>query len=162
MNDTHLSPTPGPASGHPSSALSSGQQPRSAPRMDLRLVLGLALLTLAHPVVALVTQLLGANTTTVMAAVGTWLLPAIAVTWIVVVWIIRAARPVATLALTGATGGLLYALMVACIQWAYAGSPILLSSPAAMVGLVALNALAGLVCGLIAWALQAATGPRRS
>lgn len=145
---------------HHSSTLSTPDV--SQRRLDLRLVFGLALLTLAHPVVALVSQLLGGNTSSVMAAVGSWLLPTIAIAWILVVWISRAARPVATLTLTGVIGGLLYALMVAVIQWVYAGGPILLASPAAMLGLVALNTLAGLVCGLIAWALQAATAPRRS
>lgn len=129
-------------------------QPKA--RIDLRLVVGLACLTLLFPILSVIVNVLGGSARTIgPAAAWIWLI--VGAAWVLVVWRVRATRPVATLIVTGLAGGLLTVLVVGVIQLIASGSANLLTDPAALVALVALNVLGGLVCGLIAWGLQALT-----
>ncbi len=129
--------------------------------IDLRFVGGLACLTLLYPVLAVLVNVLGGSPSG-FAPVSSWLWLAIGVAWILIVWLAQVARPLATLVLAGLVGGVLTLLVVGVIQLTASGTAGVLDSPSGMLGLVALNTLGGTVCGLLAWALQSATGkPRR-
>lgn len=128
--------------------------------IDLRFVGGLACLTLLYPVLAVVVNVLG-HSPSGFAPISSWLWLAIGVAWILIVWLVRVVRPVATLVLAGLVGGVLTLLVVGVIQLTASGTAGVLNAPYGMLGLVALNTLGGTVCGLLAWALQSATGKPR-
>jgi hypothetical protein len=125
-------------------------------RIDFRLVAGLACLALLYPILAVTFNAFGAASA-LTAPINTWLWLAVGVAWILIVWLTRAPSPVLTLVLTGAAGGVLTVLAVGIIQVTFSGSAGLLTAPVGIIALIALNALGGLVCGLIAWGLQALT-----
>lgn len=130
---------------------------------DLRLVLGLGSLTLLYPILNIATNLLGFQGAARLP-LNSWLWLAIAVVWVLVVWLTRAARPVLTLVLTGVAGGVLTALVVSVVQIFFSGGPGLLTAPVAIVSIIVMNTVGGAVCGLIARGLQAVTattGPAR-
>lgn len=129
-------------------------------RIDFRLVGGLACLALLYPILAVTFNAFNAASA-LAAPVNAWLWLAVGVAWIVIVWLTRAPSPVATLGLTGAIGGVLTVLAVGIIQIVYSGSAGLLTAPVAIVALIALNTLGGLICGLIAWGLQALSRRRQ-
>ncbi|WP_101588869.1 hypothetical protein [Brevibacterium jeotgali] len=133
-----------------------------APSMpDIRLVAGLGSLTLLYPILNIATDLLGVQALARLP-LNSWLWLAIALTWILVVSLTRAAQPLLTLVFTGVAGGLFTAVLVIGIQLFTPGGPGLLTAPIAIVSIVAMNAVGGTVCGLIAWGLQSATAKRRS
>lgn len=125
-------------------------------RIDLRLVGGLACLALLYPILAVTFHAFD-TASALTAPINTWLWLAVGVAWILIVWLTRTLSPVLTLVLTGAAGGVLTVLAVGIIQVAFSGSAGLLTAPVGIVALIALNTLGGLVCGLIAWGLQALT-----
>ncbi|HMR49948.1 MAG TPA: hypothetical protein PKE40_11860 [Arachnia sp.] len=126
------------------------------PRIDLRLVGGLACLALLYPILGVILDAFGAASA-LTAPIDTWLWLGVGVAWTLIVWLTRAPSPVLTLVITGAAGGVLTVLAVGIIQVVYSGSASLLTAPAGIAALVVLNTLGGLVCGLIAWGLQAFT-----
>lgn len=128
--------------------------------IDLRYVGGLACLTLLYPVLAAGLNLLGGSPSE-FRPVSSWLWFAIGIAWILIVWLARVARPLATLVLAGLGGGVLTLLAVGIIQLTASGTVGVLNSPYGMLGLIALNTLGGTLCGLLAWALQASTGKPR-
>jgi hypothetical protein len=125
--------------------------------IDFRLVGGLACLTLLYPILRVVLNVVGGNAE-VIAPVNAWLWLIVGVAWVLIVWLTRAARPLATLVLTGVAGGILTVLVVGIVQLTASGSASLLSAPIGIVALVALNTLGGTVCGLVAWGLQSLSG----
>lgn len=105
---------------------------------------------------SVIVPLAGGSPATIGAgAESIWLL--VGAAWILIVWLTRAPHPLATLVMTGAAGGVLSVLVVAIIQVSFSGSADILGSPIRMAAMIALSTLGGLVCGLIAWALQSAT-----
>lgn len=129
--------------------------------VDARLVCGLAGLALLYPALGVAVHLLGGPEGG-LASVNAWLWLAVATVWVLVVWLTRAARPLATLVLTGLVSGALTALVVGVIQFTASGSALLLTEPTAVVALVALHTVGGLVCGLIAWGLQSVSRTPRA
>jgi hypothetical protein len=122
--------------------------------IDLRLVGGLACLALLYPILRVTANLLGGDGDDPIGGLNAWLWLIVGAAWVVIVWLLRAPRPLATLVLTGLTGGVLTVLVVIAVQLGAAGSADLLNEPMGIVALVALNTLGGFICGLIAWGLQ--------
>lgn len=121
--------------------------------LDPRLIAGLASLSLLHPILAVLGNLL--RDAPAVAGPGAGLLTLIVgIVWVVLVWLTRTARPLATLVLTGALSGLLNAVVVVTIQTTMSGESGLLRFPIGIVALIAMHTVGGLVCGLIAWGLQ--------
>lgn len=111
------------------------------------LVLGLGAFGLVRPVLNItgVAEDLGKPLTPVLATIG------ISLVWIVAVGLARVAEPVLTLVFAGIAYGV-FAIIVSAIL-----SPILLgelhgplANPASIVGVLAVNALWGLITGLLA------------
>ena len=120
------------------------------------LVVGLACLSLLFPLLSVIINLAGGSPASIgVGAEWTWLL--VGVARILIVWLTRAPRPLATLVLAGAAGGVLTVIVVAIIQLSSSGSAGILGAPIGMVVMVSLSTLGGLVCGLIAWGLQSVT-----
>lgn len=126
--------------------------------IDLRLVGGLAFLTLLYPIFRVVANLLGGDGADPVGPLNVWLWLIVGAAWVLIVWLIRAPRPLATLVLTGLAGGILTTLLVIAIQLGASGSADLLRAPMGIVALIALNTLGGFLCGLIAWGLQSLQG----
>lgn len=129
--------------------------------IDFRLVGGLACLTLLYPILGVMVNVLGGKADAV-APVNAWLWLIIGTAWVLIVWLTRASRPLATLVLTGALGGVLTVAVVGIIQLTASGSAGLLNAPAGMIALIALNTVGGTVCGLIAWGLRSLGGKPQS
>ncbi|WP_111720455.1 hypothetical protein [Homoserinimonas sp. OAct 916] len=122
----------------------------------LRNVVGLASLSLLLPALTVVVNQLG-NSASSIAPAAAWIWLLIAAAWVVIVWLARTARPLATLVLTGLVSGALTVLAVGAIQLVFSGSMDLLKAPIGIVALIALGTLGGFICGLIAWGLQSVT-----
>lgn len=121
--------------------------------VDFRLVSGLACLAAVFPIYRLVVNVLGGDASA-LAPINAWVWLIIGLAWVLITWLTRAQRPLATLVLTGFAGGVLTIVVVGIIQLTASGSADLLSSPFGVVGLLMLTTLGGTVCGLIAWGLQ--------
>ncbi|HLR44646.1 MAG TPA: hypothetical protein VK065_05590 [Brevibacterium sp.] len=148
-DDGNREPAHEPAHGY-------GRSEHPSSRPDLRLILGLGSLTLLYPILNIAAHLLGLKGAAGLP-LNSWLWLAIAVTWVLVVWLARAAQPLLTLVLTGVAGGVFTALVVIVVQIFFSGGPGLLTAPIAIVSIIAMNAVGGTVCGLIARGLQALT-----
>lgn len=134
----------------------AGRRSRSS-GPDLTLAIGLGTLTLLYPILNIAIDLLGVEGAARLP-VNAWLWLVIAVIWVLAGWLTRTARPVLTLLLTGIAGGLFTALLVIVIQLFGSGGPGLAAAPFAIVSILAMHTVGGVICGLLAWGLQSATG----
>lgn len=130
------------------------------PRLNFGLIAGLAALVLLYPVIGITSQSLGGPDVGGLGSVAAWLWLVIAAAWVLVVWLARTPRPLATLVLTGLAGGIITLAVAVIAQLATAGSVAMLATPMAIVMVVGMNTLGGLLCGLAAAGLQSATRRR--
>jgi hypothetical protein len=131
---------------------------REGARPDYRLALGLGALTLLYPILNITINLLGFEGAAPVP-VNAWLWLVIGLVWVLVGWLTRTPQPVLTLLATGIAGGLLTSALVIGIQLFTSGGPGLATAPFAIASILALHAAGGVICGLIAWGLQAGTRP---
>lgn len=129
-------------------------------RLNVGLIAGLASLVLLYPAIGIASQSLGGSDTGGiglgdLGPLAAWLWLLIGATWVLVVWLTRCPRPVVTLVLSGVGGGIITLAIAVIAQLVTAGTVGVLTAPMAIVMVVAMNALGGLVCGLIAAGLQA-------
>jgi len=122
------------------------------------LIFGLGALALVRPAVSVVETQLGVDDPPAVPLILTVLITAV---WVAVVGLRRIAQPVLTLLFVGLTYGVLAIILSGVLSLTLEGElrgP--LANPIAIGSVLMINAVWGLVAGLLAWLVQRRRGPR--